>query len=191
MVFRLNLPNIACIIRENQLATSIGNYLLEEAGKALTVSIHELPLDEQIAFLVLGAQEIIDRPDELKTLIDPFVAAVGYLGGLPGGDDAGGDDVIAVVVAVRRTERPAQSRYVGRAVALAAGRRHLPHRVVLRRPCATGLPDGRDQPAAHGGPDRCARDRTAQPVRVSRDRPLLHRVKWLHAVTREMDSRAS
>lgn len=32
----------------------------------------ELPLDEQIAFLVLGAQEIIDRPDELKTLIDAW-----------------------------------------------------------------------------------------------------------------------
>jgi len=32
----------------------------------------DLPLDEQIAFLVLGAQEILDRPDELKKLIDAW-----------------------------------------------------------------------------------------------------------------------
>ncbi len=32
----------------------------------------DLPLDEQIAFLVLGAQEIIDRPDELKNLINAW-----------------------------------------------------------------------------------------------------------------------
>lgn len=43
----------------------------EKAREQLDLFI-DLPQEEQIAFLVLGAQEIIDRPDELKTLIDAW-----------------------------------------------------------------------------------------------------------------------
>lgn len=43
----------------------------EKAREQLDMFI-DLPDDEQLAFLVLGAQEIIERPDELKALIDAW-----------------------------------------------------------------------------------------------------------------------
>lgn len=44
----------------------------EKTREQLDVFI-ELPEEEQVAFLVFGAQEIIDRPDELKTLVGAWM----------------------------------------------------------------------------------------------------------------------
>lgn len=44
----------------------------ESAREQLDLFI-ELPEKEQVAFLVLGAQELLDRPNELKTLVDAWL----------------------------------------------------------------------------------------------------------------------
>jgi uncharacterized protein YbaP (TraB family) len=46
---------------------------LEAAREQLDLFI-QLPLDEQVSFLVLGARELADRPDELKRLVDAWMA---------------------------------------------------------------------------------------------------------------------
>lgn len=55
----------------------------ESAREQLDLFI-ELPEKEQVAFLVLGAQEVLDRPDELKKLVDAWLR----------GDVAGIDDLM-------------------------------------------------------------------------------------------------
>lgn len=69
----------------------------ETAREQLDLFI-DLPEKEQVAFLVLGAREVIDRPDELKTLIEAWLR--GDVEGIDAAMNRGLEDSPAVAKAL-------------------------------------------------------------------------------------------